>query len=210
MRDIVLQDKTQLLAQPTDISEAQYFVQLGVFKKRLSANIVAHSIQALDFPLQLYQNLNHENYYLVAGPYKTKQEAQSVINQAYSQPVLFGSFMIDARKYDSINWHRIDSNFELPIKAQAITRQKTAHYYCQYALYAKRSSVNVPLVESNKNIFLSEISKQGKSYTVVLSGPFESIGEAECDTKISSALNEKSVPIIKHYKELNKITDLFD
>ena len=210
LRDIVLQDKTQLLTQHTDTSKAQYFVQLGVFKKRLSANIVAHSIQALNFPLQLYQHLNHENYYLVAGPYKTKQKAQSVINQAYSQPVLFGSFMIDARKYDSVNWQRIDSNFELPTNPKTQTRPKTAHYYCQYALYAKRSSVNVPLIESNKNIFLSEISKQGKRYTVVLSGPFESIGKAECDTKISTALNEKSAPIIKRYKELNKITDLFD
>lgn len=212
LRDIILQDKTQVLAQTTDKLEIQYFVQLGVFKKKLSANIVANNIQSFNFPLQLYQNLNHGNYYLVAGPYNTKQQAQSVINQAYSTPVLFGSFMFDARKYDSVNWQRIDSNVEVPLKPQTHTVNKTntSHYYCQYALYAKRSSVNVPLIESNKNIFLSEISKQEKRYTVVLSGPFESIGKAECDTKISTALNEKSAPIIKRYKELNKITDLFD
>jgi len=210
LRDIVLQDKTQLLARPTEIPEAQYYVQLGVFKKRLSANIVAHHIQALNFPLQLYQHLNHGNFYLVAGPYKTKHKAQSVINLAYSQPVLFGSFMIDARKYDSVNWQRIDSNFELPTNPKTQTRPKTAHYYCQYALYAKRSSLNVPLIESNKNIFLSEISKQEKSYTVVLSGPFESIGKAKCDSKISTALNEKSGPIIKRYLELKQITGLSD
>lgn len=210
LRDIILQDKTQQLTQTAYESETKFFVQLGVFKKRLSADVVAHNIHSFNFPLQLYQHLKHGNYYLVAGPYKTEQQAQTVINQAYTAPVLFGSFMFDARKYDSVNWQRIDRNFKLPAKPQAQTRSKTANYYCQYALYAKRSSVNVPLIESNKNIFLSEINKQGKSYTVVLSGPFESIRKAECDTKISTALNEKSVPIIKRYKELKKITDLFD
>jgi cell division septation protein DedD len=199
INDIILQEKQNVLTASL-ATEQNYFVQLGVFKYLDSAKIVAKKHTAFNFLLQLYQNVNHGKYYLVAGPYATKNQAQSIINKAYTAPELVGSSLIDARKYQSDNWQRLDDTLTLDTKP--INYTSTQHYYCQYAAYKNRNFIDTQVLKAHKGIFLAEVAHQKNKYTVILSGPFASVNSAKCDTGLSKQLKENSPPIIKYYKQL--------
>jgi cell division septation protein DedD len=203
INDIILQEKQNILTTPTAIAQ-NYFVQLGVFKYFDSAEVVAQKHMAFNFPLQLYQNVNHGKYYLVAGPYATREKAQSIINKAYTAPELVGSSLIDARKYQSDNWQRLDDT--LTPDTKPVNSTSAQHYYCQYAAYKNRNFINTEVLKAHKRVFLAEVAHQKDRYTVILSGPFASVNSAKCDTGLSKQLKENSPPIIKYYKQL-VITD---
>ena len=203
INDIILQEKQNILTTSSAIAQ-NYFVQLGVFKYFDSAKVVAKKHRAFNFPLQLYQNVNHGKYYLVAGPYATRDQAQSIINKAYTAPELVGSSLIDARKYQSDNWQRLDDTLAPQIKP--VSHASSQYYYCQYAAYKNRNFINTQVLKTHKDVFLAEVAHQNNKYTVILSGPFASVNSAKCDTGLSKQLKENSPPIIKYYKQL-VITD---
>lgn len=174
LRDIILTANNTHLENPKNTSpptplSSHYFVQLGVFKKFSSALVVAKELNAHITKLQFYRNRTHNNYYMISGPYKTQADAQTMINTVYKLPSLFGSFMIDARRYQSKEWQKLG------------TFEKSKHgetFFCLYAHTALKQHAQARLTKVD-NAFL--VKSKNRQY-LALSGPHLTSNSNECDS----------------------------
>ncbi|MBE0368044.1 carboxypeptidase-like regulatory domain-containing protein [Pseudoalteromonas aurantia] len=184
LKDIILLEQHEQLEHShiltnQDISENSYFVQLGVFKKFSSALIVAKNVPNNLNKLHIYHNQLNMNYYLISGSYASKALAQQAINSVYAVPSLFGSFMVDARRYDAKTWHNLgtinqDSNHR--------------YFFCEYARYRSAKQLNRALINSIDTLFILKLNRNAKANFQVLSGPHDSNKGKQCDPHTSQLI----------------------
>lgn len=192
LEDIILHDKgasdfTEKL--PENIKEKSYFVQLGVFKKFESALIVANQAELKAYPVSLYKHRNRDNYYLVAGPFHNAYQAQKTINDVYSTPPFYGSSMVDANRYASLEW-------EVLGYWGSKLSEKHSLYFCQYGAYKFKTSVNADMLKVNPSLFIFDKKIKGENYSLLLSGPHNQLSSQGCDKKIENK-NKSALTAIK-------------
>jgi hypothetical protein len=201
LQDIVLhtQSSSMLASTPKapviNANNTAYFVQLGVFKQFESALIVANKVDWNKYPLRLYKHQNRDNYYLVAGPYSNAKKAQTTINAVYSTPALYGSFMVDARRYASLDW-------QLMGLWETEKANKATLYFCQYAAYTSKKSLKTHVLNANPSLFVLDKNIKGKKHLLMLSGPHKPQQQDACDTNISKQIKELATPIKKSWESI--------
>ncbi|KAF7771479.1 hypothetical protein PCIT_a4066 [Pseudoalteromonas citrea] len=173
LRDIILTASNTHVTNskntsPPNTHSSHYFVQLGVFKQFSSALVVAKKLRAHVSSLRFYKNRSHNNYYLVSGPYKTQAAAQAMINSVYNIPSLFGSFMIDARRYQSKEWQKLGA-FERSNDGES--------FFCLYARTPLKQKAQA-VITGVDNAFL--IKSKSKQY-LALTGPHMGSSKTRCN-----------------------------
>ena len=195
LKDIVLYPANQPIKEEINTN---YFVHLGVFKYFENVLNLTEKLSDNKYPLHLYKHQNRNNYYLVAGPYPNQKQAQKIINNVYSIPDTFGSFMVDERRYQAEQWQLIGS------WQDDQNNKKSPYYFCQYAAYSTNKSVNGLVKKPLTELFMAKRKIKGESRYLLLSKPFQYNSEQECESAISREINEPWAPIKRPWRSIIK------
>lgn len=170
--------------------ENQFFVQIGVFKKARSANVILNALpnknNNSEFQTNLFRNGSNGVTYIAVGPYGEREQAQQALNSIKSSSRLSSSFVVLGSKYSGSEFEQQKNKTNLEQTASTSSDLKQTRLkllqgknLCQLGSYGDVSNIDMAAVQKDDNLVVTQKIMNNLRYYTLLRLPPEQFDRTE-------------------------------
>lgn len=176
----------------TDGFQNNKYIQIGVFKKNRSADVILNRINALSLPTLIKRNTKTGVSFILVGPYQDSAQANGILQSIRRVPTLEKAFIVNEQKFSGSEFLPLESQKATATATDESTNQwlATSDWVCQLASYTESASVP-PNLSNDARIIQRQVN--GINYSTLFLRFESSLTQQEqkqrCETGKNSVLS---------------------
>ncbi|UAA40529.1 hypothetical protein KIH87_09405 [Paraneptunicella aestuarii] len=183
--------KASITVDSKPFSDNEYFVQIGVFKKARSAEVILSAlpkqVDGRAFPTRIFRNSDTGVSYIVVTGFTTENQAMAALRKIRQVPSLHKAFVVSASKFSG-NVFQVQLKQGQPVSSVSKTKSTSrksvtsptqeaklqrlqalsGKYVCQLGSYSDVSNINLPEVEAVSDLIVVQRKVGEQNYHALL------------------------------------------